>query len=84
MEGAADQGRGVELCVRGGDDLRVAVPEVDRRVGGQAPVEVVAGHHDIARSGSNALDIDAPLAGHLDTALHGLRAASDIARSRRN
>ena len=41
VEGAADQGHGVELRVRGGDDLRMAVPEVDRRVGRQA-VQVAA------------------------------------------
>ena len=41
VERAADQRHGVELRVRGCDDLGVAVPEVDRRVGGQA-VQVAA------------------------------------------
>ena len=41
VERAADQRDGVELGVRGGGDLRVAVAEVHRRVGGQA-VQVAA------------------------------------------
>ena len=41
VERAADQRDGVELGVRGGDDLGVAVAEVHRRVGGQA-VQVAA------------------------------------------
>src|SRR6202165_2709426 len=52
---------------------RLIVGEADDR--GGTSVEVVARHHDIARSGGDTLDVGAPLAGHLDAALDGVRAA---------
>ena len=65
----AEAGRvGAEAATRG-----VVVGEADDRR--RAAVEVVVRHDDIAVPGGHALDVGAPLAGHLDAALDGLGAA---------